>query len=80
MIGAFARKFNAGARVHQVDEGPEPAVTTQEAGKLDETTSLQEPLPQQFVERVPTEAGDVVATPFLDRMRTWAKRVRRGED
>lgn len=80
MIGAFARKFGGGKRVHEIVDGDEAHAVTQEPGGLLDRNDMQDNLPENFVERVPTEGGVVVAVPLLDMMRTWARKVRRGEE
>lgn len=76
MIGAFARMFNGGKRVEEIDTA-EDVVHTRAPGGVTDAATIRDAPPEAFVEKVEAEGGDVYVVPFLETLRN-ALRRRRG--
>lgn len=78
MIGLFAKMFGNRERVVEIapadESGSAYEVRSQEDGAPARTTRADEATPEGFVERVPSEGGDVLYVPFLEMLRRAVRR------
>lgn len=69
MIGAFARMLGQRDRVLTCEQTGDNAYTVRKQGDPAEPTESRDHPPEQFVERIPHEGGDVVFAPILETLR-----------
>lgn len=79
MIGAFARMLGARERLLAVESTEDQqgyATRAHAPGGVAERKEARDAPPENFVEKVPDEGGDVYMVPMLEALREWVRRRR----
>ena len=82
MIGAFARMLGNRDRVLTCEQTGDHQWAVRTRGDAAQANEGRDQPPEQFVERIPHEGGDVVFAPILETLRAVLRSGRRkpGED
>lgn len=73
MIGAFARMLGNRDRVLTFEQTADNAYSVRTRDEAATTSESRDQPPEQFVERIPHEGGDVVFAPILETLRAVLK-------